>query len=210
MTDATATPKVVHPTLHHYGLTTANPQPMLDWYANVLGMTLVHQSTKPGGAHSPSGARADWISNDGANHRIAIISVPGLTEDHERSRHRRLQHVAFEFPSVDDLLAAYARLKGQGIEPVVTTDTGATTAFYYEDPDRNTVELLADNFSDWTKSAEFMRSSPEFAAKPIGSFVNPDAMIAARAAGVSVEEVHRRAYAGEFPPSKPMNPRVLM
>jgi catechol 2,3-dioxygenase len=107
-------------------------------------------------------------------------------------------------------VAAYARLKGQGIEPVLTTDTGATTAFYYEDPDRNSVELLADNFGDWRKSTKFMRTSPEFAARPIGSFVDPDAMIAARATGVSVEEVHRRAYAGEFQPSKPMDTRVLM
>ena len=55
----------------------------------------------------------------------------------------------------------------------MTTDTGATTAFYYEDPDRNVVELLADNFGDWSKSTEFMRSSPEFAAKPIGAYVRP-------------------------------------
>jgi catechol 2,3-dioxygenase len=122
----------------------------------------------------------------------------------------RNSHVAFEFSSVDDLLAAYTRLKGQGIEPVSTTDTGATTAFYYEDPDRNSVELPADNFGDWRKSTEFMRTSPAFAARPIGSFADPDAMIAARAAGAAVEEVHRRAYAGEFPPAKPMDPKVLM
>src|SRR5262249_53247517 len=82
--------------------------------------------------------------------------------------------------------------------------------FYYEDPDRNIVELFADNFGDWRKSTEFMRTSPEFAARPIGNFVDPDAMIAARASGVSAKEVHRRAYAGEFPPSKPMGPPVLM
>ena len=40
--------------------------------------------------------------------------------------------------------------------------------------------------------------------------VDPEKMIAARAAGMSVDELHRRAYAGEFPPSKPMDPRVLM
>ncbi|HMF36157.1 MAG TPA: hypothetical protein VKF17_05935 [Isosphaeraceae bacterium] len=45
---------------------------------------------------------------------------------------------------------------------------------------------------------------------PMGAYVDPDAMIAVRAAGASVEEVHRRAYAGEFPPSKPMDPRVLL
>ena len=101
-------------------------------------------------------------------------------------------------------------LEGLGIEPVLTADHGATTGFYYEDPDRNSVELLADNFGDWKKSTEYLRTSTEFAANPMGAYVDPDAMIAARAAGASVEEVHRRAYAGEFPPSKPMDPRVLL
>jgi hypothetical protein len=72
------------------------------------------------------------------------------------------------------------------------------------------VELTIDNFGDWAKSSEFMRTSPEFAVNPMGAYVDPDKMIAARAAGMSVEELHRRAYAGEFPPSKPMDPRVLM
>jgi catechol 2,3-dioxygenase len=33
-------------------------------------------------------------------------------------------------------------------------------------------------------------------------------MIAARQAGISPAEVHRRAYAGEFPPTSPMDLRV--
>ena len=55
-----------------------------------------------------------------------------------------------------------------------------------------------------------MRTSPQFAANPMGTYVDPDKMIAARAAGVSVQELHRRGYAGEFPPLKPMDPRVLL
>jgi catechol 2,3-dioxygenase len=201
---------IIRPTLHHYGLTVSDTEAMLDWYGKVLGTFPVHQSAKPAGAQTPLGARADWISNDKANHRIALITVPGLIEDTERSRHRRLQHVAFEYASVDVLLASYSRLKKLGIEPVLAADTGATTAFYYLDPERNVVELLVDNFGDWDKSSEFMRSSPDFAARPLGKFVDPDAMIAARAAGLLAEEVHRRAYAGEYPPTKPMDPKVLM
>ena len=200
----------IRPTLHHYGLTVSDTETMLDWYSKVLGTTLVHHSPKPAGAQTPAGARADWISNDKANHRIALITVPDVTEDTERSRHRRLQHVAFEYSSIDDLLASYSRLKDLGIEPVLAADTGATTAFYYLDPEHNVVELLADNFGDWDKSSEFMRTSPDFADRPLGKFVDPDAMIAARAKGLSAAEVHQRAYAGEYPPTKPMDPKVLM
>ncbi len=210
MLDVSARREIVYPTLHHFGLTTSNLKAMLDWYGKVLGMRTNHQTSKPAGAKSPPGIQVAWISNDEANHRISIVALPGLAQHSERVYHRRLQHVAFEYPTVDDLLGTYARLKALGIEPVLTADHGATTAFYYEDPDRNSVELLADNFGDCTKSTDYVRSSMEFAANPMGAYVDPDAMIAARAAGASAEDVHRRAYAGEFPPSKPMNPRVLL
>jgi catechol 2,3-dioxygenase len=210
MSKSYASSEIINPTLHHVGLTTANLEAMLDWYGKVLGMTPNHQSTRPAGAESPPGLRAAWLSNDRANHRVAIVALPGLADDPDRRHHKRVQHIAFEYASVDDLLATYARLKDLGIEPVLTDVNVVTTAFYYEDPDRNCVELFVDNFGDWEKSTECLRSSPEFAARPIGTYVDPDAMIAARAAGASVEEVHRRAHAGEFPPTKPMSLSVLM
>jgi catechol 2,3-dioxygenase len=210
MSDAPANRQIVHPTLHHFGLTTAKLEAMVDWYAKVLGMTPNHQSSAPTGSQTQPGLRAAWVTNDRANHGIAIMALPGLKDDPERSHHHRLQRVPFELPTIDDLLATYARLKGLGIEPVLTADHGASTAFYYDDPDRNSVELTVDNFGDWDKSSEYLRTSPEFAANPMGAYVDPEKMIAARIAGMSVDELHQRAYAGEFPPSKPMDPRVLM
>ena len=44
---------------------------------------------------------------------------------------------------------------------------------YYSDPDDDLVELQVDNFGDWSKSSEWMRTSPEFAANPIGVFFVP-------------------------------------
>jgi len=43
-----------------------------------------------------------------------------------------------------------------------------------------------------------MKSSPEFADDPIGKFFDPQKMLDARKAGASEEELHRRAYAGEW------------
>jgi catechol 2,3-dioxygenase len=198
------------PTLHHFGLTTGNLEAMKDWYAEVLGMTPNHETSAPAATEGLPSMRASWVTNDKANHRIAIMALPGLTEDQQRVRHHRVQHVAFELPTIDDLLATYVRLKSLGIEPVLTADHGASTAFYYEDPDRNSVELTVDNFGDWEKSSAYMRTSPQFAANPMGAFVDPEKMLAARAAGMSIEELHQRAYAGEFPPPKNMDPRILL
>jgi catechol 2,3-dioxygenase-like lactoylglutathione lyase family enzyme len=171
---------------------------MVDWYAKVLGMTLHHQSSTPAGAQIGCRWRAAWVGNDQSNHRIVIMALPGLTDDAQRSRHKGLHHVAFEYASLDDLLATYARLKGLGIEPVLAADHGATTSFYYEDPDRNTIELMVDNFDDPEESSAFMRTSREFAANPMGADVDPEQLLAARAAGTPVTELHERAYAGEF------------
>ena len=38
---------------------------------------------------------------------MAIIEMAGLTDDHERIRHHRLQHIAFEFRTLDELLGTY-------------------------------------------------------------------------------------------------------
>ena len=60
-----------------------------------------------------------------------------------------------------------------------------TTSFYYVDPDGNSVELQYDNFGDWQASSEWMRTSPEFAANPIGVLVDPAKLVEARAQGAS-------------------------
>lgn len=201
---------IIRPTLHHFGVTTRHLETMVDWYATVLGMAPVHTSSHPFGQEAPMSARAAWVSNDRANHRIGLIEWSGIRDDIDKHGHEKLQHVAFEYATLDDLLDTYERLKGQGIEPVLAADHGPTTSLYYADPDGNSVELLVDNCGNWDQSAEYMQTSPEFAAKPMGTYVAPDRLLAARRAGMSFAELHRRAYAGEFPPTHSVDPRDLM
>ncbi len=78
-----------------------------------------------------------------------------------------------------------------------------TFSYYYQDPDGNHVELQVDNFGDWAKSSEWMRTSPEFHANPIGVFVDPALVADAAAAGASFDDIHTRAMAGEFAPPQP-------
>jgi catechol 2,3-dioxygenase len=125
-------------------------------------------------------------------------------------RHARLQHVAFEYQSIDDLLGTYARLKGLGILPVLAADQGLQTAFYHADPDQNSVELNVNNYgNEWT-ATEHIKTSPSFAARPMGAYVDPDKMIAARKAGASPWELHERAFSGGFAPAQPYDPRALL
>jgi hypothetical protein len=42
---------------------------------------------------------------------MAIISLPELQEDTDKKAHLKLQHVAFEYATIDDLLSSYTRIK---------------------------------------------------------------------------------------------------
>ncbi len=183
---------VHRPAFHHINLKTLRLQEMIDWYGLVIGAKPNHQY--PGGA---------WLTNDEANHRIALLTSPKLKEDPDKLYHTGIHHTAFEYHGMGELLDTYTRLKGQGVLPHACLDHGMTTSFYYEDPDGNSVELQSDNFGNWEESAEFMRSSTQFAADPIGTPVDPAQLVAAREAGASYAEIHERAYASEFKPNGP-------
>ncbi len=192
-----ATTTTPHPTLHHVNLKTVRLQEMIDWYALVVGIEPTHQYE--GGA---------WLSNDAANHRLALLTVPGMEDDPDKVRHTGIHHTAFEYPSMDDLLDTYVRLKGHGILPHACLDHGMTMSFYYLDPDGNSVELQYDQHGDWSESKHWMHTSREFAANPIGVNVDPEQVVAARDQGATRKEVHRRAYAGEFTPKEPLDLRL--
>ncbi len=109
--------------------------------------------------------------------------MPGLIRDPQRSHHLRIQHIAFELNSLDDLLGTYVRLKRKSIVPVFSVDEGPQTAFYYEDPDGNSVELNVNNYTDHWAALDHMQNSEAFAKKPLG--MDPDKLVAAREAGAS-------------------------
>jgi catechol-2,3-dioxygenase len=179
------------PLFHHVNLKTTRLQEMIDWYGQVTGMTVTHRA--------PVGA---WLSNDAANHRLALLSLPGYADDPRKDSHTGMHHMAFEYGSVAELLESYGRLAALGIEPAMCLDHGMTTSMYYPDPDRNLVELQADNFGDWVQSKAWMNTSPDFAANPIGVPFDPAKVLAAFRAGRTPAELHKAIMASEFLPAK--------
>jgi catechol-2,3-dioxygenase len=199
-----------HPTLHHFGVETRNVDRLVEWYGKVVGMVTVGSTAAGWGSAVGMPAAAAFVSNDRAHHCMAIFEVPDLHDDTEKAAHVKLQHVAFEYATIDELLTSYVRIKGLGIDPILTMDHGPTLAFYYQDPDRNSVELFVDTFGDWDQSRQFTQSSPEIHQNPMGTPVDADQLVAARRAGMALAELHQRAYAGEFQPTRPIDPRVLL
>jgi catechol 2,3-dioxygenase len=185
------TPQAACPVLHHVSLKTVRVDEMIEWYGRVVGMQVTHRL-----------AGIVLMTNDDANHRLALISSQRFGDDAGRLRHVGMHHIAFEFPTVDDLLGTCERIaRDHGYRPHMTVDHGITLSLYFLDPDGNSVELQVDTHADWAASTQFMVSSPQFAAEPIGTFCDPEALLAAWRAGADIDELHRRAYAGEFPPT---------
>jgi len=193
----------VHPKLHHLGLITANMDAMTEWYRKVLGMTINQHSKIPAIARfahvGPPFSGFAFVSNDEMDHRIVFFEIPKAVNDPERTRHTGLQHVAFECATLDDLLGTYVRLKNLGIPLLWAADHGVGISIYYEDPDRNVVEMFANNYgTPWTATECLRSARPGMPAQ-----IDPDKLVAARKAGASPWEVHTRAVDGEFAPAKP-------
>lgn len=186
---------VISPKFHHVNLKTTRLQEMVDFYSALIGAELLFQYEM--------GA---WLSNDEANHRIALLAFPNFVDDPDKETRTGLHHTAFEYGSFDDLNTSYQRLKAAGIVPLFCMDHGMTFSYYYTDPDGNHVELQVDNFGDWSKSTAWMRDSLEFQEDPLGKFVDPERVASAYADGASFEDIHARAMAGELAPDTPPIP----
>lgn len=187
----------VRPVLHHVTLKTSRVAEMVDWYGKLVGC---HPNF--------TGPEGSWTTNDAANHRVAFLAIPPGTDDPQKLRHAGMHHMAFEFPSMQALIDNYFRLEPLGVLPHICLDHGLTMSFYYVDPDGNSVELQSDNFGNWDQSSEYMRSSPDFKANPIGVEVDPPKLAKALAAGLGVREVLERSRKGEYLPATPGDVRI--
>ena len=197
------TETVVHPRLQHIALATGNMDAMIAWYRTVVGMNINYRrAAKPDPSYKGPPFGAAWISNDEVHQRIALFEFPGLAVDSDKQRHTHMHHFAFQYETLEDLLGTYARLKALDIVPAVAVDEGVQISFYYDDPDKNRVELNVGNFrSEWTAS-EYMKNEQRIRRAEI----DPDKMLEALKAGASAWELHERALAGEFAPAKPYVP----
>lgn len=163
---------------------------MCNWYSDLLNAHIVHQDMM-----------TCFMTYDDEHHRVGIIRAPGATERPPGTV--GVEHFAFTFANLSDLLETFARLKQQGIDPILTINHGATTSLYYEDPDRNRVELQIDNFDSVPEFVAFVRSGA-MEANPIGIAFDANEMLAKLRSGVPAKTL--QAY--PVPPS-PVDPKVI-
>ncbi len=77
---------VIRPTLHHVTFRTSRLDEMIAWYGVVIGARVNFRDET-----------AAWTTNDAANHRIAFLAAPGLSDDPDKNSHNVMHHSAFEY-----------------------------------------------------------------------------------------------------------------
>lgn len=181
--DDTSSSAVLSPsTLAHVVLRTANLQNMVQFYTTFLGGTVTYGNDM-----------ISFITYDAEHHRIALLGIPGTSAKIPTSA--GLEHVAFTFPTLSDLLLSYRQRKAKGIAPAWCVNHGPTTSIYYKDPDGNMLETQVDNFETVEEANGFM-SSELFAQNPIGTDFDPEELIARIRNGEHDKALKRRVDIG--------------
>ncbi|KAJ5174148.1 Glyoxalase/Bleomycin resistance protein/Dihydroxybiphenyl dioxygenase [Penicillium canariense] len=168
--------------LAHVFLRTNKFQEMVDFYKKFTGGEARFESSK-----------ISFICFDEEHHRIAVAAIPGTTDKMQTSA--GLEHIAFSYPTLEDLALAYRQRKQLGMTPTWSVNHGITTSIYYEDPDGNRLETQVDNFDDNDIATEFMMS-PEFRTNPIGTDFDPEDLVKRLQSGESEASIKKREETG--------------
>jgi len=170
-----------------------------DWFCRVLNAQVVFGNKM-----------VAFLTYDEEHHRVALLNTPGLpTGDRTTTG---LEHVAFTYASLGDLLSTYVRLKGEGVTPNWCINHGPTTSIYYPAPGGANVELQVENFDTledlmtWFATGAFTHNpssdafdSKRFAREAIGVEFDPDELVRLYLAGESEVDLKRQGAAAREP-----------
>ena len=169
----------------HFVLRVRNVERSIEWYQTVLDMEIVQR-----------GPKLAFLTYDDEHHRIALFETP--TEAESVPGAAGLDHVAYAFPDLGELLSTYKRLKSLEIVPYLSINHGPTTSLYYHDPDKNEVELGCDNFETREELNEWFANGL-FAKNFYGYNFDPEVAYAQHMSGAPDAEVFAETYRGDAP-----------
>ncbi|NML43881.1 biphenyl 2,3-dioxygenase [Ramlibacter sp. G-1-2-2] len=167
-------------TFAHIVYRTYRFQEMLDWYVTVFDGKIQYRNPV-----------IAFVTYDDEHHRVALLNL-GIIKGESDARVPRGQpgvdHVAYGYRGLTELLDKYTELKAKGILPYWAIHHGITVSMYYADPDGNQMEFQADCFPTNDDANAFMYG-PHFETNPIGVEFDPEALLAKLRAGTPESEL---------------------
>jgi catechol 2,3-dioxygenase-like lactoylglutathione lyase family enzyme len=150
---------------------------MIAWYENVFEARIVHRD--------PALA---FMTYDDEHHRFAFANLDVMNPGGSDGRGEiGVNHVAYTYAGIGDLLETYARLKAAGIMPYWPIHHGPTLSLYYKDPDGNRMEFQVD--CGTIEEANAFMTSEAFMANPVGVAIDPEDLLARYRNGARSEEL---------------------
>ena len=168
--------EIVPHKLAHVVLKTNKFEPMVEWYLKILNARIALKLP-----------HVAFLTFDDEHHRLAISNIPQLAA--RQPDVCGMDHVAFTYSSLGDLLATYRRLASQGIKPRWPFNHGNTISLYYEDPDGNRVELQHDIYETAEELERYLTTDPDYAGNPLGAPFDPEQMVERFERGVPISEL---------------------
>ncbi|MEM6727860.1 MAG: VOC family protein [Pseudomonadota bacterium] len=100
------------------------------------------------------GSQAAFLSAGGYHHHIGLNTWQSRGGAPAPGGHTGLYHVAFLYPTLEDLRQAAASVAAAGTHIYGAADHGVSVALYFDDPNGNGVELYWDRApEDWPRDA---------------------------------------------------------
>ncbi len=164
----------------HVVYSTRHFDEMIAWYQNVFEAKVVYQN--------PAVA---FLTYDEEHHRFAFINMAAFNPDGAENRapaNLGVNHVAYTYANIGELLDTYSRLKQLSITPYWPIHHGVTLSLYYQDPDGNRMEFQVDCCASAEEANALMRSDA-FAANPIGVEIDPEVLLAQYRSGIPMEQL---------------------
>lgn len=155
---------------------------MLAWYRTVFGATVQYKN--------PALA---FLTYDDEHHRFALANLDVIRPDADNKNDRGLvgvDHVAYSYDRLFDLLETYGELKEKGVLPYWCVHHGMSASLYYADPDGNQMEFTVDAFPSSAEGTAFFHS-PSMDANAVGVEYDPDEWLSKLRDGTPESELLR-------------------
>ncbi len=167
---------------------------MVDWYKRVFEARVAH-----------AGDRLTFLTYDEEHHRFAFVNMGPVPDGGLPARTGMevgVNHLAYTWNGLGELLDTYKRLKAMGVTPYRPIRHGLTLSMYYRDPDGNQLEFQVDAMD--AKLANDFMAGEAFAKNPIGEPFDPEVLLARYESGQPVDDLVFRSDQAEAAAATPL------
>jgi len=132
--------------IHHVAYRCRDAKETVDFYRTHLGMSfklaIAEDQVPSTGADDPY---MHVFLDAGMGNVLAFFELPNSPEmDRDRSTPEWVQHIAFEVPELEELLATKERLEAGGIDVLGPVNHGIFDSIYFFDPNGHRLELACN------------------------------------------------------------------